>query len=120
MRGFLSIITLGLGFGLLLGPVLPWWFVTAIGFLAGLVFYRNNVPPLMYGLAAGIVVWLGMDLVYYFTGAELITERMRDVIGLSSSTMLFAISAVLGGLTTALGTWSGAQLRLLVAKPRRR
>lgn len=121
MRLFLGLIVFGLGLGLWIGPMLPWWYLLALGVLLGALLAQTTWKALLAGFAAGVLVWLTASFVQYFSNGEVITQRMTELIGLGSSSLLFVLTTFLGGLTTALGSWSGAHLRkVFVTQPTRR
>ncbi|MCC5938757.1 MAG: hypothetical protein JJU34_15860 [Lunatimonas sp.] len=94
----------------LLGSFIPYWGIMAIVFLLA-IFVRTNgiVAFLATGLGVG-AVWLFLPLYIWVTTDSDLPNRMGEIVGLSNSTYLLAITGMIGFL---LGGFSGLTGNLL-------
>lgn len=104
--------------GAFLGPVLPWWFLSVLGFVGAALLSRSGFKALGAGLLAGFLVWFGASVLVYFDRGLIITQRVSELFGLSSGFLLLVVSGVVGALTTGLATWCGFLARWAVLGPR--
>lgn len=97
---------------------MPWWFLSALGFVAAAVLSRSGWKALGAGLLGGFLVWFGASVWIYFDRGLIITQRVAELFSLSSGFLLLVVAGVIGALTTGLGTWAGYLARWAVLGPK--
>ena len=89
---------------------MPWWIAVLICVADGYFSTCQKCATLRGTIALGIV-WLGMVISRYFDGAEILMERVAEMMGLEYW-ILGLIIVTLGILIGGLSSFTGSQLRL--------
>lgn len=93
-----------------------WWWIIVIPSLYAFVRGRTGKQAFLLGFASVGLVWLGMGLYQYFTGAEIVASRVAEMMGLGSPWLLLAltvlVAALAGGFAGSTGFHLGKALNI--------
>lgn len=92
----------------LLELVLPWWSIAIAAFIGGWIFKSNL--NFVAGFIAIALLWLVTAVVIELSSAADLTDRVANIFMLSKP-LIFAVTAVIGGLVGGFAAMAGASLR---------
>src|SRR5687768_13983253 len=105
---FLLQVLIILILGYILELMLPWWSIAIAAFIAGLALNtRANFAAGFLGIA---LLWTLKALLIENSAAAPLTERVAAVFSLTK-TLLFVVTAVIGGLVGGFAAMAGSALR---------
>lgn len=119
MFRFLLLLTVLLATIACLWLNLPWFAPGLAAAVPAMLFPVWRRGGFWFAFLAGLLVW-GIYAGYlHWDNAGRLSDRLAVTFGVADGWLLVAATAVLGGLTTGLGGWFGASLRLAFGKDRR-
>jgi hypothetical protein len=98
----------------LLTLFLPWWSIAVAGFIGGYIV--KSKANFLSGFIAIALLWALHAWIIDMKAAAPLAEKVAALLMVKSKTVLFAVTAVLGGLVGGLAALSGS---LLHAKAKR-
>ena len=90
--------------------VVPFWGVAVAGFIGSLVVRSSHWSSFLLGFLAVFILWGVMALYIDTETASILTDRVSALLSVQKY-LLILITALIGGLTAGLGSWSGSVLR---------
>lgn len=95
---------------------LPWWSIVIVGVVIG--FALGTLPWLsfVYAFLAIAMLWGFYAQYQSKAGNYILAERMGELLGNISPTMLLIITILIGGITGGLATYCGALARSIFQK----
>jgi len=115
MKHFLQLVII-LGLGWLAQQYSPWWTMALVGALAAFTFHKRRWSSFLIGLIGGGLLWFIPALLANLNNNELLSQKIGLLFGGLSPNMLLLLTALIGGLTTGLGAWTGSAGRYLIQK----
>lgn len=95
----------------LVQAVSPWWWTLPI--VTALVTLWSGGPVwrvVLQAAAATALVWLGYALMQYFGSDGILTKRLAELFHMPHLSLLFILTAVVGGLMGGLGALCGYRM----------
>lgn len=93
---------------------IPWWAVTIILFLTGLVFFVNAGKSFLYGILTGLIVW-PITAAYQEVGSHVsASEVIGNLLGGMPNLLVYLVTGLIGGIVYGLSATTGTFLRKLV------
>ena len=89
-------------FSIFVLPQLPWWAVTITASMAGFL-SRDYLGSAFSGFLCGLIPWSFAFLYMKISGADILIERVAQMIGVSNWIGLLTLTALIGGLIGSLG-----------------
>lgn len=108
-------ILLILVLGFIFSQFLPWWIIVPIAALVGFGAAEKGGKSFAFGFLGVSLLWGGVAAYIYFTGGEIIANRMGSLLGDLNGGIMVVVTGLLGGVLGGLGSASGAYLRDLVS-----
>ena len=96
-------------------PFTPWWMAILVCAADGYFSICQKCAALRGGIALGIV-WIGMVIIRYIEDAEILMNRVAEMMGFGSGIYLFLVIAALGIMLGGLSGYTGSLLRLQFTK----
>jgi len=94
-------------FSFFLQLFLPWWSMTIVAFAISFLLGKKLWPVFFSSFFACGIVWLLMAVYIHFTNGDIMTNRIAQLLSLSSSVMLyvgaFLTSGIVGGIAGLAG-----------------
>ncbi len=90
--------------------VVPFWGVAVAGFLASLIVRSSHLSSFLIGFIAVFILWGSMSFYIDTETSGILTDRVSALLSVDKP-FLILITATLGGLTAALGSWAGSMIR---------
>ena len=113
MKHFLQLlIILGLGWFIQLHS--PWWTMALIGAFAAFTFHKRRWSSFIIGLIGGGLLWFAPAYMSNIENNSLLAQKIGHLFGDLSPNLLLLLTALIGGLTTGLGAWTGSAGRYLL------
>lgn len=94
----------------LLGLWLPYWSLSLVAMLCGLVIRPGSWRAFLAGVLAGALLWGGLAWSADAANAHVLSTRMGGLFGTTAGGMV-AITAAVGALLAGLGAWLGDRIR---------
>lgn len=107
-----SIYFLGFLLATFFGMMLLPWYATAI--FATLFAYLANISPgksFIWFFISGFLIWFFYAYILDARNDSRLTERIAILFGNQKVIILTLITGIIGGITSALGGWSGSSLK---------
>lgn len=101
----LGIFIISLAFELFL----PWWSVALAGFLVGYVVHARL--SFLTGFVAITLLWLSRILLFEYSAATPLTEKVAHIFALPNHYFLIMITVSIGGIVGGMATLTGSLLR---------
>lgn len=89
-----------------------WWLIIVDAFVAALFFGRSAGQAYLSGFVAVALVWFGQAFYIDVQNEHLLIAKIGDLFSLSPE-LLFAVTAVIGGLVAGFAALSGYSVRAL-------
>ncbi len=115
MKHFLQLLVI-LGLGWVAQQYSPWWTMALVGALAAFTFHKRRWTSFLIGLIGGGLLWLIPAMMANIGNNGLLAQKIGALLGGLSPNLLLLLTALIGGLTTALGAWTGSAGRYLIQK----
>jgi hypothetical protein len=116
MKLFISIIlTALLGYAFCL--FLPWWGFAISSFLVAAVIHQKPSKAFVAGFTGLFLLWGIHAFIIDINNEHLLAPKIAEVIGVSSSGVLIAVTAIVGGIVSAFAALSGSFGRKLINVP---
>lgn len=90
-----------------------WWWVMIVPFAYGAAAATSGWRAIRTGLLAAGLLWLGAGAYFYFTGSEIIADRMARMFGLGRPWTVIAATALVAALSAGLAGFAGYAVRAL-------
>lgn len=95
----------------------PWWIVMAISFLVVLLLPMKGGKAFLAAALGTALAYTLMSVQTDLANEHILSSKMGILIfHLSSYTLMIAVTALIGGITSGLGAWMASALRLLFTK----
>jgi hypothetical protein len=100
---------------------LPWWSLVIIAGIAAMLFPLKPWKGALTAFSAGFLLWFISALLFNIANGGILAARVGQLFNGLGSGQLLAITALLGGVTAALGSLCGNYLGQLFVrkKPKR-
>lgn len=110
----MRLFTLILATSLLFQLWMPWWTVMIVPFI--FCFWNGGASgkpgrSFMTSFLAVFLLWFSACLAVHIRSGGLLSERVSDLLQLSSPLLLILITALVGGLAAGLAGWAGVECR---------
>jgi len=115
MKHFLQFIFI-LGLGWFAQQYSPWWTMAVVGALAAFTFHKRRWTSFMIGLIGGGILWFIPAYLANLENNGLLAQKIGVLFGELSPNLLLLLTALIGGITTGLGAWTGSAGRYLMQK----
>lgn len=94
----------------------PWWTFAVTSFIVALVVHQKPFKALIAGFAGLFLLWAVMVFYLDAENNQLLSQKVAQILPLGgSSLLLIAITALVGGLVSALAALTGSFARKLQA-----
>ena len=118
MKHFLQLLII-LGLGWVSQQYSPWWTMALVGALAAFTFHKRRWSSFLIGLIGGGLLWFVPAFMANINNNDLLSQKIGLLFGGLSPNMLLLLTALIGGLATGLGAWTGSAGRYLFQKNQR-
>ena len=115
MKHLLQLIII-LGLGWFIQQHSPWWTMAVVGALAAFTFHKRRWTSFMIGLIGGGILWFIPAYLANLENNGLLAQKIGILFGGLSPNLLLLLTALIGGITTGLGAWTGSAGRYLMQK----
>ncbi len=113
MKTFTSIILIA-GLALLVHLYLPfWWLIAITSVLVSYILGENTWKSFLSGFVAIFILWLVLTGFIAFQNEFILSTRMTEVIKLPHSSLLFLLTALIGGLVGGFSSLTGYYLKTM-------
>lgn len=102
--------------GSLASILLPWWVISIVCFLVGMVFFDSGWQAIFIGFFSVMVVWTTAALYQSYFNDFILLERMGKLLEVPSPYFVIVFTSILGGLIGMLSTLSGYFLQTINEK----
>lgn len=119
MYRFLLLLTVILATIACLWLHLPWFAPAIAAAILALLFPVWRRGGFWFAFLGGLLVWGIYAGFLHWDNVGRLSDRLAVTFGVANGWVLVATTALMGGLTTGLGGWFGASLRLSFGKDRR-
>ena len=115
MKDLLQLLVI-LGLGWFSQQYSPWWMMALVGAFAAFTFHKRRWTSFLIGLIGGGLLWFVPAYLADLENNGLLSQKIGLLFGDLSPNMLLLLTALIGGLTTGLGAWTGSAGRYLMQK----
>ena len=115
MKHFLQLLII-LGLGWFTQQHTPWWTMAIVGAFAAFTFHKRRWTSFMIGLIGGGLLWFIPAYIANLENNGLLSQKIGTLFGDLTPNHLLLLTALIGGLTTGLGAWTGSAGRYLIQK----
>jgi hypothetical protein len=115
MKFILRLILIAI-FTFIFATFMPWWTGIICASLVAFFIPGNNFNAFLSGLLGVGLVWLIMAWKVDIETGSIISSKMLDMFPVDDTKMLIIVSALLGGLSGALGAFTGNSFRQIFIK----
>lgn len=98
---------------------LPWFAAGIVAAVLALLFPVWRRGGFWFAFLGGLMVWGIYAGFLHWDNAGRLSDRLAVTFSVANGWVLVAVTALMGGLTTGLGGWFGASLRLAFGRDRR-
>ena len=92
----------------------PWWVFALTSFIVALVIHQKAIRAFIAGFAGLFLLWVVMAFYIDAANEHLLSQKVAQILPLGgSSLLLIFISALIGGLVSALAAVTGSFARKL-------
>jgi hypothetical protein len=106
--------------GWLISFIIPvWWLYAGIAFMIALIFKLSEKSGFITLFLGGILLWGGMALSIQLQTESTIAFEVSNLFGIGSGFLLMVLTALIGGIVSGLGGWSGACMNRLINRKKR-
>lgn len=95
---------------------LPWWCLFFAAGLVGLLVPNNGLATFLAGFFGVALLWFGQTYIIDMANEGILSAKISELFGLSSSILLMLITAMVGGLSGGFGALTGKFLGGLFKK----
>ncbi len=88
-----------------------WWWIMIVPFVFCLIMTSKFGLSFWSSFFAVLVVWGIRSLWVYFSGAQIITQRMADLFGIHQPALFIFVILILGSISSAIAGITGTSLR---------
>lgn len=100
-------------------PYMPWWFPAVVAFIVNLIIVNKSGWSAIFCSFFGIaLLWSFLCWNAYNGGADIMADKISQLINLPAGYWLILISGFLGGCIALLGGLSGHYFRKIFVKKR--
>ena len=99
---------------------LPWWSITIITFGIGFAFDENYFSHFLSGFIGVGTAWLFLLLSLDSSTNSIISNKIIDLLEISSVNMLIIYTSILGGFIGGIGSCSGKSLKEVLYKKKKK
>ncbi|MCC6814984.1 MAG: hypothetical protein IT267_01065 [Saprospiraceae bacterium] len=92
--------------------IFPWWITAIVSAICSFVFKIKKWLAVTIAFTSIFTVWSGLSLFHYLNSARNITDMISLIFSNVGSNTLILITGFVGGITAALGSWVGVNLRM--------
>lgn len=96
--------------------VLPWWVAMPVAFCLTLIFPLKPGRSFLSAGLGGLIAFLLLSYLADRANEHLLSTRMAVLFQLPSYIFMLVLTALVGGITTGLGGWTGAALHRMLRK----
>lgn len=93
------------------GWAFPWWWPVVPGLVAGAWRPGTARHPALTAAVGGGVAWAAVAAWIDWRNGGVLSARIAPLFHLPGGWALIAVTALIGGVTAALGAWAGLRLR---------
>lgn len=113
MRTIINIILIA-GLSYLVHFFVPiWWLFALVAFIISFAFGKNGFSAFFAGFLAIFLLWIGITLYGSFENDFILVNKMSNLIGTPHSSLLFLISALVGGIVGGFSSLTGYFMKTL-------
>jgi len=120
MRTLLPTLILVLLISLATWMIPAWWWMMLLPLLFFIVFPGSVHKSAAIGFTSGLLVWGGNAIFQFIRESEVIAERVATLFSLPNGLTLVLVVGLFGGIIASLAAATGASIRSLFEKPKRR
>ena len=95
---------------------IPWWSIILIPFILGLIFEDNFLSHFLSSFIGTSVAWLFLMLSFDLETQSVLSDKIIDILEISSVNFLIISTSVIGGIVSGLGSLTGVSLRNIFVK----
>lgn len=95
---------------------IPWWSIILIPFILGLIFEDNFISHFLSSFLGTSVAWLFLMLSFDLETQSVLSDKIIDILEISSVNFLIISTSVIGGIVSGLGSLTGVSLRNILVK----
>lgn len=89
---------------------LPWWSIIFIPFLLGLIFEDNYISHFLSGFIGVTISWIFLLLSIEYQSESILSLKVIDILKINSTNTLIIITALIGGIVSALSSITGLSM----------
>lgn len=89
----------------------PWWSLTLVSVILALAIKVKPAAAIGLAFLAGFLIWGTYALILDLGNAGMLSERMGNLFGGIGRWGMLGATALLGGILTTLGGWTGVWAR---------
>ena len=90
-------------FSIFVLPQLPWWGISITASMAGFT-SKKYISAMLSGFLCGAIPWSIVFIYKYYLGAQIIIQRVADMISVQNWIGLLLVTAFIGGALGLLGS----------------
>lgn len=95
---------------------LPWWSVYVVPFVFSYIFEKKEWNSIMVGFIAIFLYWITASYLIDIGNESILSSKIGSLFMGIGTWGLILVTGLTGGVTGALGGWSGSLLRILIKK----
>lgn len=95
------------------GLWLPWWVLALVAGLLGFLLNPGALAGSLFGFAGGFLLWGGLAWYRDTANDHILSLQIGQLFQGLTPVAVVLVSALIGGLTGALGGWTGVRCRQL-------
>ena len=99
---------------------LPWWSITIITFGIGFAFNENYISHFLSGFIGVGIAWLFLLLSIDLSTNSIISNKIIDLLEISSVNMLIIYTSILGGFIGGISSCLGKSTKELLYKKKKK
>lgn len=97
--------------GFIFGLYFPWWSVALAGFIGALLVHQTAIRNFLAGFAGIFILWTVLAWMIDSANDQILSARIGQLLGLSSSFLLILVTGFIGALVGGLGALTAHYLR---------
>ncbi len=95
----------------------PFWSLAVAAFIVAMFVGGNGIRAFFYGLIAGLLLWGGYALFIDLANEGILSSRFGNLVGGLGRPIVLLLTALIGGLISALGALTGSFVHTFFNKP---
>ena len=115
MNFIFRILLIGITSYCIVEPI-PWWSIILIPFILGLIFEDNFLSHFLSSFIGTSVAWLFLMLSFDLETQSVLSDKIIDILKISSVNFLIISTSVIGGIVSGLGSLTGVSLKNIFVK----